>query len=142
LLERYFLVQSAIMFGSGSVELAEIRERAGAAPTYLYQLGWRSPIQDGRLGAAHGMCAPLSMDNAACAPYSDHPGGHAVAAMMSESWLAFARGGNPNHIAVPQWPPYTTAERAVMVFDEVPEVVVDPDPELRLALEGTDFHLV
>jgi para-nitrobenzyl esterase len=108
----------------------------------VYQLAWRSPIQAGRLGAAHGMCAPLSLDNAACAPYSDHPGGHAVAALMSEAWLAFDRTGDPNHASLPHWPPYSTAARAVMVFDEVPEVVEDPDPELRVALEGTSFHLV
>jgi para-nitrobenzyl esterase len=82
------------------------------------------------------------MDNAACAPYSDHPGGHAVAALMSEAWLAFARTGNPNHTGLPRWAPYSAAERPVMVFDEVPDVVNDPDPELRVALEGTSFHLV
>jgi para-nitrobenzyl esterase len=36
---------------------------------------------------------------------------------MSAAWLTFARTGNPNNKATPQWPPFKPPERATMVFD-------------------------
>ena len=39
---------------------------------------------------------------------------------------AFARTGNPNHRGLPAWPPYDDRRRATMVFDTIPEVVMDP----------------
>ena len=44
---------------------------------------------------------------------------------MSESWLAFARTGNPNNPKVPEWPDYTAAQRSMMVFRTTPGVEVD-----------------
>lgn len=49
-----------------------------------------------------------------------------IADLMSESWLAFARNGNPNNKLVPDWPAYSPPERAAMVFDLQPKVVKDP----------------
>ena len=58
----------------------------------------------------------------------------AIADMMSESWLAFARSGDPNHAGVPQWPAYTSSNRAMMLFDVTPEVKIDPHGEQRAVL--------
>jgi para-nitrobenzyl esterase len=49
-----------------------------------------------------------------------------IADVMSESWLAFARSGDPNNPLVPRWPPYDAASRGAMVFDLEPQVVNDP----------------
>jgi len=54
--------------------------------------------------------------------------------MMSESWLSFARSGDPNNFTVPQWPAYTSSVRAMMLFDVTPEVKIDPHGEQRNAL--------
>jgi para-nitrobenzyl esterase len=40
-----------------------------------------------------------------------------VADQMSAAWLAFARTGNPNTDAIPNWPPYKPPQRATMVFN-------------------------
>jgi para-nitrobenzyl esterase len=40
-----------------------------------------------------------------------------VADQMSAAWLAFARTGNPNTDAIPNWPPYKSPQRATMVFN-------------------------
>jgi len=50
---------------------------------------------------------------------------------MSSSWIAFARTGNPNNPAVPNWPEYDPKRRAVMVFDVESHVVNDPNGAAR-----------
>jgi para-nitrobenzyl esterase len=137
----YLLIQSTIMFGTGSLELATAKVSGSTTPTYAYLMAWHSPVEGRRLGAAHGMCVPLSMDNAHSAPYSDVPAGHALAATMSEAWLSFARTGVPGHAGLPEWPAFTGDRPAVMVFDERCEVVVDPFAAERAALAGSTFRL-
>jgi para-nitrobenzyl esterase len=58
-----------------------------------------------------------------------------MAHMMSESWLAFARTGDPNHAAIPQWTPYDLERRTVMLFDRPAKAAPDPHREERLAME-------
>jgi para-nitrobenzyl esterase len=45
---------------------------------------------------------------------------------MSESWLAFARNGDPNNGNVPRWPAYDSMRRPTMIFNLHPGVVEDP----------------
>ena len=45
---------------------------------------------------------------------------------MSGALVALARTGDPNHDAIPPWPPYSTADRATMLFDVEPHVEKDP----------------
>jgi para-nitrobenzyl esterase len=40
-----------------------------------------------------------------------------VAAQMAEAWLAFARGGDPNHHGLPAWPAYTRERPVTLLFD-------------------------
>ena len=56
--------------------------------------------------------------------------------IMSETWLAFARTGNPNNAAVPAWAPYDLSSRPVMLFDTTPDVQADPHQAERLAMQA------
>jgi para-nitrobenzyl esterase len=49
----------------------------------------------------------------------------AIADQMSESWLAFAKTGNPSNPKVGDWPAYSAAQRNMMVFRTAPGVEVD-----------------
>ena len=49
-----------------------------------------------------------------------------MADQMSESWLAFARSGDPNTRALPQWPRYDAKRRPTMQFDLPPRVADNP----------------
>jgi len=51
----------------------------------------------------------------------------ALADAMADAWLAFARDGDPG------WPSYAAGDRATMRFDLPPELVRDPDDDLRRA---------
>ena len=52
---------------------------------------------------------------------------------MQRAWLAFARGDDANHPGIPEWPPYSTANRATMAFATEVHVEVDPQASDRLA---------
>jgi len=126
------LVQSASMMGRGSVALAERKIAGSATPVWLYLLAWESPALDGFVKASHGMCVPLTMDNAGVVPMTDYPAAHTLAARMSAAWIAFARDGDPNHSELPKWEPYSLDERATMIFDDPPRVEHDPNRTERL----------
>ncbi len=132
--QLYVLIYSAAMMRTGTVRLAERKLAGGAAPVYMYMLTWGSPIDGGRLGAAHGMCVPLSMDNCHSAQWSDFPAGHELAARMSQAWINFGAAGDPNHPELPKWMPYSTDTRATLMFDDPCSVVDDPFPGERLIL--------
>ena len=55
---------------------------------------------------------------------------------MQESWLAFARTGDPSNDVVGEWPTYDLDRRATQRFDETVELVDDPERERRLLWEG------
>jgi para-nitrobenzyl esterase len=130
------LVASAAMFRKGSLDLADRKVSGGDAPVYVYMLTWRSPVLGGRLGAPHGMCVPLTMDNAHLAAWSDVPAGHELAAQMSAAWIAFARRGEPSHPGLPRWEPYEHGTRATMLFDDPCELRLDPFGDERAPLDG------
>jgi para-nitrobenzyl esterase len=50
----------------------------------------------------------------------------AASRAMQESFVAFARTGDPNNPAIPHWPRYELAARSTMVFDARTRVEDDP----------------
>jgi para-nitrobenzyl esterase len=115
-----------------AIRLAEARA-GGPAPTYLYELAWRSPQFDGRLGACHALDLPFvfdTLDTDAGRAFAGDAPPRTLADAMRTAWVAFARDGDPG------WPAYDPAQRAVMVFDETSEVVTDPGAARREAWDG------
>lgn len=99
---------------------------------------WRTPVEDGRRITPHSLDLPFVFDNVTKAPQMvGHPTEEtaAMANMMCETWLAFARSGDPNNPAIPEWAPYDLQSRKVMLFDLVPSAVVDPHSQERQAME-------
>jgi para-nitrobenzyl esterase len=133
--QLYLLAASAAMFRS-SVEALTTAKLTGRAPVYNYMLTWCSPVLGGWLGAAHGMCVPLSMDNPHTAAWSDVPDGHALAARMSRAWVEFATTGEPGHAELPPWAPCSMDERPTLMFDNPCRVLDGPFAPERAALTG------
>jgi para-nitrobenzyl esterase len=64
-----------------------------------------------------------------------YPESEQLSKQISGAWVAFARHGSPNRQGLPDWPAYSTTERATMIFDaRKSEAVNDPDREERLML--------
>jgi para-nitrobenzyl esterase len=131
--EIYFLASTDRGMRLNAIRLAERKCAQGQGPVYMYLFAWRTPALGGKMGAPHTVEIPFVFDNTDI-PKVMTAGGLAVkalAARTSEAWIQFARSGNPNHKGLPNWPAYTSAERATMVFDNVCKLVNDPGSEER-----------
>jgi len=58
----------------------------------------------------------------------------ALADKVSDTWIAFARSGNPNTPKLPRWTPYDATDRPTMVFNNETKLVNDPIREQRLVM--------
>jgi para-nitrobenzyl esterase len=124
----FFRITTDRMIRQNTITLAE-RKSAQPAPVYMYSFNWKSPALDGALRAPHTVEIPFVFDNTEIPKVmTNAPTAKALAAKTSGAWIAFARTGNPNHQGLPEWPAYTRQRRATMVFDDICQVVNDPDP--------------
>jgi para-nitrobenzyl esterase len=110
---------------------AEARLTAdGPASTYVYEFGWRSPVQD--LGAGHAIEIPFVFDNLTSPDAAVVIGSNPrtdLAAEMHGAWIRFATTGDPG------WQPFD-ASYPVMTFGAAPgpaKVVHDPRSDERRA---------
>lgn len=126
---------AATAFRSWPGQVIEAERRAGSSAqgrTWVYEMDWRSPVAGGRYGAPHTVDIPFFFDNLAVAPGMVGGGAENVskaqplATMMSETLIAYARAGDPNHSGLPHWPAYDLHSRATMIWNTLPAVVDDP----------------
>jgi para-nitrobenzyl esterase len=124
----FYDITTKIMMERNSVHIAERKAALNAAPAYVYQLTWPTPVHGGVWRTPHTLDIPFIFDNVAVSPNLTGTGPEAqrMADQMSEAWLAFARSGNPNAKALPQWPRYDASRRPTMQFDLPPRVVDNP----------------
>lgn len=99
--------------------LADARlSAAGAAPSYVYEFAWRSPV-DG-LGACHALELGFVFDNldgAEAVAMAGEAAPQRLATDMHAAWVRFAETGDPGW---PAWSP----ERPVKVWDGAADAVV------------------
>jgi para-nitrobenzyl esterase len=115
---------------------AERKAAQGAAPVYVYLLAWETPVDGGRLRSHHALDLPLVFNNVetALSMVGSGPEPQRVADQMSSAWIAFARSGDPNTDALPQWRPYDLKSRATMIFNLDSRLQNDPYSEIRRIL--------
>lgn len=127
--ELYFKIASARGYILDQTIMAEQRVKAGAAPTYSYQLVWRSPAEGGRRISQHTLDLPFMFDNVAAATHLTGPESEETSQLadaMAQTWISFARTGDPNNAAIPSWRAYDLTDRPVMLFDIPPTLAEDP----------------
>jgi para-nitrobenzyl esterase len=128
--EVFFTIASARGYVRDQTIMAEQRVKSGGTgKTYVYRLMWRQPVEGGRRVSQHSLDLPFMFDNVAAAPQMTGPETEQTRAMveyMANSWIAFARTGDPNHSSIPQWLPYDLERRNTMLFDVPSKAVDDP----------------
>ena len=126
-------VMTDAVFRIPAVRLAEA-QLPHAPRVSMYRFDYASP----GLGACHGIDVPFVFDNL------DHTGvdiflsgsdgldeeAYRLAGRASRAWTTMARTGSPEHDEL-AWPAYDLDERRTARLDREPEVVADPDGELR-----------
>jgi para-nitrobenzyl esterase len=136
-----YLIQARILTDRGGRRAANtLAERKAAqhkAPVYLYLFTWPSPGDGGKFGAVHGTDVSLVFHNAHGPITGTGPEARMLADKMAAAWVAFAKTGNPNAAALPQWLAFTPETRATMIFDQACRVENDPLRELRMLWEET-----
>jgi para-nitrobenzyl esterase len=123
--ELYFAITTANSFRRGAWLQADAKAAQNAAPVYLYELDWHTPVGGGKWMSPHSLELPLVFDNVAKGEsmVGNGPDAQKLADQMSATWIAFARTGNPGTPANPNWPPYKPPQRATMVFNVQSRVV-------------------
>ncbi len=105
---------------------------AKGAPVYFYQFGYvpSSMKEFMRYGAGHGSEVAYVFDNLNArwrAPEATDED-QEVAELMHTYWVNFARTGDPNGEAVPNWPIYTPQNGEILDIQSDGQPVGKPDP--------------
>jgi len=113
-----------------------VQAARGKAPVYKAYFQWYSPVRGGFLRAMHTMDIPFALSNVDIARtlVGDGKERYALEDKMSGAFVAFARGGNPDHKGIPHWPAYTPTQRATLIWNNQVRVADDPFREEKDAV--------
>jgi len=140
--ELFFAIETDRVFRIPAVRLAEAQSahQAQRPRTWAYLVCWESPLMGGSLGACHAIDIPFvfgSIGRRGAQRFAGSgPDAERLSARMMDAWLAFARGGDPNHADLPDWAPYDTERRTTLIFDREPGVSLAPFDAERSAWDG------
>jgi len=121
--------QTDHVFRRPAQQLAEARTAQGNA-SWMYWFTWASPAFGGMLGSAHALDIPFAFDNLG-APGIEMLLGNgldrqAIATRFADEIASFSATGAPS------WPAFDLEGRATLRIDTEMEVLLNPEPELRL----------
>jgi para-nitrobenzyl esterase len=106
------------------------------APAYGYRFDWTSKLLGGIMGSCHalelGFVFGTHGEKLASAFFGKGEAAEALSRAMQESWVAFARSGNPATATTGAWPRYDSASRDIMIFgDGTPRLAQAPSEARR-----------
>ncbi|KKN55199.1 hypothetical protein LCGC14_0584690 [marine sediment metagenome] len=108
--------------------------------TYMYLFTWPSSFMDGIFGSFHTLEIFFvfgMLDDPNWSKFSDtSEEAKKLSEKIMDSWIAFARTGNPSHSGIPEWPQYDTEKRSTMILGKEIKVVEDPYGKERVAWDG------
>ncbi|MHA1255867.1 MAG: carboxylesterase family protein, partial [Promethearchaeota archaeon] len=134
----YDNIASDLWFRILSIRLAEAQSKF--RDVYMYLFTWKSPALRGKLGASHAVELPFVFGTLNVPRMDIFAGKGPAAEKLSEqimdSWINFAKTGNPNHNGIPEWHPFNTKTRATMFLGKEIKLVNDPFERTRIVWDG------
>ena len=134
-------IMTDVMFRVPQIRVVEAQS-AEQPKTFMYLFTWPSPVHDGILGSCHALELPFVFNHLHATNTVEFMGNNPpqkLADMMQDTWIAFAKTGDPNHKGMPYWPAYNTQTRATMILNANPSVKNDPYSEDRQVWNGIPF---
>ena len=120
----------------GALRILNAKAAQNAAPVYSYIFAWETPVMGGYAMAYHCSELPFVFNNIALSEKITGGGekAYALADIMSQAWIDFAKTGNPG------WEAYTKDKGAAMIFDNESKVMYHHDDELMKILMQNSKH--
>ncbi|MYD42886.1 MAG: carboxylesterase family protein [Gammaproteobacteria bacterium] len=127
------------MFRIPAVRTADAH-RQHTKNVWMYRFDWESPAHDGKLGACHSLDIPFVWGTYELDRMQHFCGvGESVATLsdqVMQSYIAFARTGNPNHDVIPHWDSYGSDRTTMKFAPEVNAVAAPMESTRALWLAG------
>jgi para-nitrobenzyl esterase len=122
------------VFRQPAIRLAEA-QLAHTPEVSMYRFDLASSAMGGALGACHAIDVPFVFDNLDRGGVEMLLGGidddtRRLAGRTAQAWTGMAVSGRPAHDDL-HWPTYDLDERLTCVLDRRPDVVADPEGEVR-----------
>jgi para-nitrobenzyl esterase len=137
-------IMTDVMFRVPAIRVVEAQS-AQQPRTWMYLFTWPNPVEGGILGSCHALEIPFVFDHlhaGATVQLLGNDPPQKLADIMHNTWIAFAKTGDPNNKSIPNWPAYNTQTRATMIFNVNPEVQNDPYGADRQIYNGIPFDSV
>jgi len=132
----FFLATSDAGLRMPAIAQAERKAAQGRGAVYMYLFAWQTPVLGGRLRSPHSAEVSFVFANPDANPLNGAgEDRHGMSRLMSRTWAAFARTGDPNHEGLPRWAPYEIKDRATLIFKRQPQVLNDPGRGQRELLQ-------
>ena len=127
-------------WGWRMVHWAGIQNKYGKAKTYAYYFAHRpaepaTPCGYG-CGAGHGAEIQYLFDNLHLDQRNWAEADRQMANRLADTWVTFARTGNPNGKGLPAWPVYNGTNASVLRIGGEGALKTQPLPDFKLFLQG------
>lgn len=120
-------LESDVIFGLQNYTWANLHSKNGRK-VYMYRFSHDiKPKGDALYGAFHTAEVPFAFDNLKFFNRDWTTQDSQLANLMSSYWVNFVKNGNPNGASLPQWQPYDSQNKMIMMFNEKPSAVTLPD---------------
>jgi len=139
--DLYFAIETDRVFRIPANRLAEAQHPHGT-PVFFYRYDWEAGFGGGMLGACHAVELPFVF-GATGVEGADFfsatgPAAERMAEVTMDTWLAFARKGDPSHAELPgaRFEPWDPERRATLIFGSELRAADDPASAQRIAWDG------
>jgi para-nitrobenzyl esterase len=124
-------------FHISAIRLAE-EQSVHNPKTYMYLFTYPLKFKGKEVGAIHGgdfVFILGALDDVKMGEFENIEEAQLLSEKMMDSWIAFAKTGNPNHEGIEEWPNYDTNTRKTMFLGKETISVDDPMRKQRIAWE-------